>query len=693
MKFKLSSQFKPTGDQPQAIKKITDNIKNGAKHQVLLGVTGSGKTFTLAKVIEKIQKPTLIISHNKTLAAQLYHEFKTFFPDNAVKYFVSYYDFYQPEAYVPQTDTYIEKDAQINEEIDRLRNDATFSLMTKNDVIIVASVSCIYGLGNPKEYEKMHLHLEKGKIVKPREILKQLVNLRYERNDFLLERSKFSYHGEVLDIFPSYGEEIIRIEIFDKMIEKISILNAFTKEKEKDLAEIVIYPAAHFVSSKESVEEILGAIKKEMEQAYKKFRKQGKFLEAQRIKERTLQDLEMIRESGYCQGIENYSRWFDRRKKGEPPFCLLDYYPEDFLLVVDESHMTIPQIRGMYFGDRSRKETLVKYGFRLPSALDNRPLKFGEFLNHLNQAVYISATPAVWELTQSLNQERETTLALRSPALPAGRLGEGWEEKVAKMSLKKILASKFVTEQVIRPTYLVDPRIEVRPQKGQLEDLTKEIIARAKKNQRTLVTVLTKRLAEELADFLKEKGMKVAYLHSEIETLKRTPILKALREGVYDVLVGVNLLREGLDLPEVSLVAILDADKEGFLRSEWALIQTMGRAARHIDAKAILYADKITLSMKRAIEETRRRRKIQEKFNKKFGLTPKSIEKPIEALVEAEEIEPEETRISQIKPSEIPQEERDRLIEELTEKMNLAAENLEFERAAFLRDQIKRLKE
>ncbi|MCD6422381.1 UvrB/UvrC motif-containing protein, partial [bacterium] len=517
----------------------------------------------------------------------------------------------------------------------------------------------------------------KGEVYPPKLLLRQLLNLRYERNDFELRRATFSWHGEVLEIFPAYGEKAFRIEFFDETIERITSIDPLTRTPEEELEKLVIYPATHFVTSQERLEHILSQIEKDMWEQYHRFKKAGKLLEAQRIKERTLQDIEMIRETGYCHGIENYSLYFDGRKPGEPPACLLDYFPKDFLLIIDESHMTIPQIRGMYWGDRSRKETLVKYGFRLPTALDNRPLKFDEFVAHINQAIYVSATPGVWELTEALKQE--------NPKIT--------EEKVARLPLKEVVKSRFVVEQLIRPTYLLDPEIEVRPTKNQVKDLINEIEKRVKKNQRVLVSVLTKRLAEELTEYLKEEGIKVAYLHSEIETLKRPPILKALREGVYDVLVGVNLLREGLDLPEVSLVAILDADKEGFLRSEWALIQMMGRAARHKEGKAILYADTITESMRKAIEETNRRRRIQEAYNKKHGKTPRSVRKPIEALVEVEEVEPEEKRVKQIDPSQIPPEERARLIKELTEKMQLAAQNLEFERAAFLRDQIKRLKE
>jgi excinuclease ABC subunit B len=677
MEFKLKSDFKPAGDQPKAISELIKNYQAGAKSQVLLGVTGSGKTFTIANLIEKVQKPTLIISHNKTLAAQLYSEFKAFFPQNAVKYFVSYYDYYQPEAYLPQTDTYIEKDSQVNQEIDRLRNEATFSLMTRKDVIVVASVSAIYGLGNPRDYDKMHLEIRVGQKMTPKNLAKDLIGLRYNRNDFILERVHFSLNGDVLDIFPSYGESALRIEIFDNQIEKISEINPFTKKTENILKEATIYPATQFVNAATDQEAILSRIKIDMEAQEKIFLKQKKFIEAQRIRERTLQDIEMIRELGYCNGIENYSYYFDDRKSGEPPACLLDYYPKDFLLVVDESHMTIPQIRGMYFGDRARKETLVNFGFRLPSAMDNRPLKFDEFLNHLNRQIYISATPAAWELTRVFQQNS-----------PAGEL-KITEEEIAQKSLAELVASPLVVEQVIRPTFLLDPKIEIKPTKNQLQDLMQEVKARTKKGQRTLVTVLTKRLAEELSEYLREKGIKVAYLHSEIETLKRPKILRELREGVYDVLVGVNLLREGLDLPEVSLVAILDSDKEGFLRSSWALIQTMGRAARHQDGQVILYADKMTGSMKKAIAETNRRRKIQEAYNQKFHKTPISIFKPIKTLLEIEQAEPEEKELFEV--GDIPEDEKERLILELTSKMQLAAQNLEFERAAFLRDQIDKL--
>ncbi|MCD6194640.1 excinuclease ABC subunit UvrB [bacterium] len=675
MNFKLISSFKPAGDQPQAIEKILKNLRKGVRDQVLLGVTGSGKTFTLAKVIEEWQKPTLVISHNKILAAQLYSEFKSFFPKNAVKYFVSYYDYYQPEAYMPHTDTYIDKDAQINEEISRLRNEATYSLMTRKDVVIVASVSCIYGLGNPREYHRLHLEIEKGKIYSPEILKRQLVNLQYKRNDFELQRASFSLHGEVIEILPPYGDRAFRIEFFDDEVESISAINPFTKLKEEDLQRVVIYPATHFIASSARLNHILDEIEKDMWIQFKKFKQEGKLLEAQRIKERTLQDIEMIRETGYCSGIENYSLYFDGRKPGEPPACLLDYFPKDFLLIVDESHMTIPQIRGMCFGDRSRKKTLVKYGFRLPTALDNRPLKFNEFRRHINQAIYVSATPGSWELAQALSH--------------TGKISE---EKIEKTPLKDLVPSSCIVEQIIRPTYLLDPKVEVRPTKNQLSDLIAEIKKRVKKDQRVLVTVLTKRLAEELTDYLREENIKVAYLHSEIETLKRPPILKALREGKYDVLIGVNLLREGLDLPEVSLVAILDADKEGFLRSEWALIQTMGRAARHKEGKAILYADRLTGSMKRAIAETQRRRKAQKEYNRKYCKVPKSIKKSIQIWLKSESLTEEERDLQEIGSRGIPEEERKHLIKELTAKMELAAQNLEFERAALLRDQIKKLK-
>jgi len=565
-----------------------------------------------------------------------------------------------------------------------LRNEATYSLMTRKDVIVVASVSAIYGLGNPKDYEKMHLNLEVNQKITPKAVAKRLIGLRYNRNDFVLERVCFSLNGDVLDIFPSYGEVAFRIEFFDEAIERITAINPFTKASEETLDSLMVYPATQFVNAAENIEEILGHIKADMLVQEKKFLKKKQFIEAQRIRERTLQDIEMIRELGYCTGIENYSVYFDGRKSGEAPACLLDYYPvspgasrggpKDFLLVVDESHMTIPQIRGMYFGDRSRKETLVRYGFRLPSALDNRSLKFPEFLDHLSNSVYISATPDSWEIAQSFKQENSKIT----------------EDTVDKMTLAQIVKSPYVVEQVIRPTFLLDPQIDIRPTKNQLENLMQEIKERTKKGQRTLVTVLTKRLAEELSDFLREKGIKVAYLHSEIETLKRPKILRELREGIYDVLVGVNLLREGLDLPEVSLVAILDADKEGFLRSSWALIQTMGRAARHQDGQVILYADHTTRSMKQAIDETNRRRKIQEEYNQKFHKTPKSIFKPTQTLLEIEQVEPEEKELLDVK--DIPQDEKSRLISELTSKMQLAAANLEFERAAFLRDQTEKLK-
>lgn len=656
MKFKLHSPYRPTGDQPKAIKEITKNLINGGKNQVLLGVTGSGKTFVMANVIKNMQKPTLIISHNKTLAAQLASEMREFFPDNAVNYFVSYYDYYQPEAYMPTTDTYIEKDASINEEIDRLRNAATYSLLTRPDTIIVASVSCIYGLGDPTQYEKSHLHLEHKQNISQKEILERLVEIRYVRNDFDLARGRFRVRGENLDIFPSYGYSAFRIVLFGDIIEKIVEIDPITGVIKGDIPELDVFPATHFVTAPNDWQEIKKKILRDLEIQLKKFKRQNKLLEAQRLRERTKYDLEMIEETGYCNGIENYSLYFDGRSPGEPPSTLLSYFPKDYLLIIDESHMTVPQISGMYNGDRSRKDTLVEFGFRLPTARDNRPLRFDEFEKKIPPTIYVSATPAEYEIKKSRGK---------------------------------------IVELIVRPTGLIDPEIEVRPAENQINNLIPEIEKTIKKGQRVLITTLTKRLAEEITEFLKDKGIKVAYLHSDVKTLERLDILKDLREGKYDVLVGINLLREGLDLPEVSLVAILDADKEGFLRSEWALIQTMGRAARNVDGKAILYADNITGSIKRAIAETKRRRKTQLKYNKKHHITPKSIIKKIKDQrfqftgVKMETYESlEKKRLLQ----SIPKDEKKRLIEELEERMELAARNLEFEKAAILRDQIKELK-
>jgi excinuclease ABC subunit B len=674
MKFKIKSKFKPTGDQPQAIEKLTANLDKGVKKQVLLGVTGSGKTFTMANVIEKIQKPTLVIAHNKTLAAQLYSEFKQFFPNNAVHYFVSYYDYYQPEAYIPHSDTYIEKETDINEEIDKLRSAATAALMSRNDVIIVASVSCIYGLGNPLDYAKASLRLAISDKQPRNQLLKQLIEMRYERNDVDFWRGKIRVRGENIDIFPAYEDFIYRLQFFGDTLEKIYKIDYLTGEILEALNEVEIFPAKHFVTSAEKAQNAFAAIRSELAEQIKKFKAEGKLLEAQRIEERTNFDLEMMQETGYCNGIENYSRHLDGRSEGEPPACLLDYFPRPkkirprtkkeispqkdeggFLCFIDESHMTIPQIQGMYRGDRARKQVLIDYGFRLPSALDNRPLTFNEFESKLDQTIYVSATPGPYELS-----------------LIDNRLS--------------------IVEQIVRPTGLLDPIVEVRPTEKQIEDLFSEIKQRVEKHQRVLVTTLTKRLAEDFSEYLMELGIKVHHLHSEIDTLERTEILRDLRAGKYDVLVGINLLREGLDLPEVSLVAILDADKEGFLRSETSLIQTFGRAARHADGRVIMYADKITESMKRAIDETNRRRKIQEEYNKKHHIKPKTIIKEISyGLLE---VQPKDRFQQDVEArlQQIPEDERKHLIKELTIQMELAASNLEFERAARLRDQIKVLK-
>ncbi len=648
------------GDQPQAIEKLVKGIEENYKHQVLLGVTGSGKTFTMANVIEKIQKPTLVISHNKTLAAQLYQEFRDFFPNNAVSYFVSYYDYYQPEAYVPQSDTYIEKEVQINEEIDKLRLAATTNLLTRKDVIVVASVSCIYNLGSPLEYGKFVLEIKRNNNLSQNSIILRLADLQYERNDYSFERGTFRIRGEDIDIFPAYLDKGIRITILNEKIIKITEFNTLTGETIQEFDNTIIYPAKHYMTDPSSYKDVFGLIKNDLDKQVKQFKEEGKLLEAQRIAQRTNFDLDMIRELGYVNGIENYSRYFEKRKEGEPPFTLLDYMKAcspDFLTVIDESHITLPQIRGMYNGDRSRKQTLVDYGFRLPSALDNRPLKYEEFGRRVGKSVYVSATP----------DEYEISLAKENNA---------------------------VIEQLIRPTGLVDPKVSVRPTKGQIEDLISEIEKRVKKKQRILVTTLTKRMSEDLSSYLEERDIKVSYLHSDIETLKRQDVLDRLRHGEYDVLVGINLLREGLDLPEVALVAIIDADKEGFLRSRTSLIQTMGRAARNLDSEVIMYADNMTGSMKSAIEEVERRREIQIAYNKKHHITPKGIEKIIRTrLIDQEEKQEEINYLLTLSKKEvILPDEREKLIKKLSSEMKQAALELDFETATILRDQIRRLK-
>lgn len=650
--FKLVSSFKPEGDQPLAIERLTGLLQKGNRSQTLLGVTGSGKTFTMANVITNINKPTLVISHNKTLAAQLYSEFKEFFPHNAVEYFVSYYDYYQPEAYIPQRDIYIEKDASINEDIDRLRLSATSSLMSRRDCIIVASVSCIYGLGSPEEYGEMLLLLEESQEISRDEILKKLISIHYARNDYDFKRSTFRVRGDTVEIFPAYTKTAYRIEQFGDKIEHIYEINPLTGDVITTIQKAGIYPAKHFVTTKERIERAIKSIEEEMSSRLADLREQRKLVEAQRLESRTKYDIEMMREVGYCNGIENYSRHISGRAPGSRPWCLIDYFPKDFLLFIDESHVTVPQVRGMYNGDRARKETLIEYGFRLPSALDNRPLKFEEFEKLIYQTVYVSATPDDYEMDKSKGN---------------------------------------IIEQVIRPTGLIDPAIDVRPTKNQIDDLIKEIRTRAGKKERVLVTTLTKRLSEDLARYLKDMGLRVKYLHSEIDAIERVEILRDLRLNKFDCLIGINLLREGLDLPEVSLVAILDADKEGFLRSETSLIQVAGRAARHINGQVLMYADRLTKSMKKAIDETSRRRKIQIEFNKANKITPRSIEKAvnegIESYKKAREV------ITEVVEETDDEYDITSLIGELQHDMEVAARNLQFERAAILRDQIKELKE
>jgi excinuclease ABC subunit B len=648
--FEIVSDFKMTGDQPQAVAQLVEGLGCGYKHQTVLGVTGSGKTFTMANVVERVRRPTLVICHNKTLAAQLASEFREFFPNNAVGYFVSYYDYYQPEAYVPRTDTYIEKEVDINEEIDKLRHAATRALFERRDVLIVASVSCIYGLGEPEEYRSFVCSLKRGGTYRREKVLRQLVDMQYERNDIDFTRGRFRLRGDTLEIQPAYEELALRIEFFGDEIERIVEIDPLTGELLAEMDSVDIYPAKHFVTSHDKLMRAIGSIQKELEERLNELRRQDKVLEAARLEQRTNYDIEMLREVGYCTGVENYSRHLSGRAAGSPPWTLLDYFPDDFLLFIDESHMTLPQIRGMYHGDRSRKETLVEHGFRLPSALDNRPLNFTEFGQRVKQVIYTSATPAEYEYEHS----------------------------------------QQVVEQLVRPTGLLEPTIEVKPTKGQIDDLLDQIKDRVDKGERCLVTTLTKRMAEELADYLIEVGVKTHYLHSEIDTLERLDILRDLRLGVYDVVVGINLLREGLDLPEVSLVAILDADKEGFLRSEGALVQTMGRAARHVDGHVIMYADTVTGSMAAAIEETERRRRIQEEYNKKHGITPKSIRKAIKDITERVRAVAEARTPYVVTPAS--KEDMARLIKELESQMKTAARNLEFEKAALLRDRIVELR-
>ncbi|MGL6184149.1 MAG: excinuclease ABC subunit UvrB [Clostridium chrysemydis] len=652
--FKIKSEFKPTGDQPTAIDKLVESLEKGNEFQTLLGVTGSGKTFTMANIIERTNRPTLVLAHNKTLAAQLCAEFKEFFPDAIVEYFVSYYDYYQPEAYVPQTDTFIEKDASINDEIDKLRHSATSALFERRDVIIVASVSCIYGLGNPEEYKNLTISLRTGMEKDRDEIIKKLIEIQYERNDIDFSRGTFRVRGDSLDIIPaSSSNKGIRVEFFGDEIERIREFDVLTGKILGERNHAQIHPASHFAASSETVEKAISKIEDELEDRLKELNAQGKLLEAQRLKQRTNFDIEMMREMGYCSGIENYSRILDGRDPGTPPKTLIDYFPEDYLMFIDESHVTLPQVRAMYAGDRSRKNTLVDYGFRLPCAYDNRPLKFEEFEKKINQVVFVSATPAAYE------REHEEVIA----------------------------------EQIIRPTGLLDPNIEVRPVNNQIDDLYSEIIKTKENGYRTLVTTLTKRMAEDLTKYLIELGVKTTYMHSDIDTMERMRIIRDLRLGKYDVLVGINLLREGLDIPEVALVAILDADKEGFLRSETSMVQTIGRAARNADSKVIMYADKITGSMERAISETERRRKIQMEYNEEHGITPKTIIKDIRDVIEATKASEEETREEfENQPKDMSPKDKKKLIKKYTDEMMDAAKNLQFERAAELRDMIDKLK-
>lgn len=652
--FKLHSEYQPTGDQPQAIEALVKGFKEGNQFQTLLGVTGSGKTFTMANVIAALNKPTLVIAHNKTLAAQLYGEFKEYFPSNAVEYFVSYYDYYQPEAYVPSTDTYIEKDSAINDEIDKLRHSATAALSERNDVIIVASVSCIYGLGSPIDYKEMVISLRPGMEKDRDEVIHKLIDIQYTRNDMDFKRGSFRVRGDVVEIFPAYaGNAAFRVEFFGDEVDRISEIDPLTGEVRAQLGHVAIYPASHYVVPKEKMMLAAENILAEMKEQVAFFKSEDKLLEAQRIAERTNFDVEMMRETGFCSGIENYSRHLTFGKPGEPPCTLLNYFPDDFLIIIDESHITLPQIRGMYFGDRSRKKTLVDYGFRLPSALDNRPLNFEEFESHINQMMFVSATPSVYEAEHEL---------LR-------------------------------TEQIIRPTGLLDPEISVRPVEGQIDDLVGEINKEVEKHNKVLITTLTKRMAEDLTDYIREAGIRVKYLHSDIDTLERAEIIRDMRLDVFDVLVGINLLREGLDIPEITLVAILDADKEGFLRSETSLIQTVGRAARNADGHVIMYADTITDSMRSAIDETNRRRKIQQKYNEEHGITPQTIKKAVRDLISISKAAEADEEDFRKEPESMDARELDKLAKELSKKMRQAAAELNFEEAARLRDRMKEVKQ
>lgn len=646
-RFKIHSAYEPTGDQPEAISRLVEGFKGGKNYQTLLGVTGSGKTFTMANVIEQMQKPTLVISHNKTLAAQLHGEFKEMFPENAVEYFVSYYDYYQPEAYVPSTDTYIEKDSDINEEIEKLRHSATAALAERKDVIIVASVSCIYGLGSPFDYENQMLSLRPGMEKSRRDILRKLVDIQYARNDMAFDRGSFRVRGDVIDVFPAGSDKAIRIELFGDEIESLKEMNPITGEIYGLRNHVAIYPASHYVTSAENMEKALVTIEEELEDRIRWFTDRGKLIEAQRIEQRTRYDMEMLREVGICKGIENYSRHINGLPPGIRPYTLIDYFPDDFMIMIDESHVMLPQLRAMYAGDRSRKQSLVDYGFRLPSALDNRPLQFPEFEELAKNCLYVSATPAAYE---------------------------------------KDKAGGISAEQIIRPTGLLDPPIDVRPTEGQIDDLIKELKIASEKGQRSFITTLTKKMAESLTDFLKGVGIKVRYLHSEVDTLERLEIIRDLRLGVFDVLVGINLLREGLDVPEVSLVAIMDADKEGFLRTETSLIQTIGRAARNVDGRVIMYADKISKAMRVAIDETNRRRQLQDRYNKENGITPQGIRKSVRAVIEATKTYDEEADYKAMKPGELTKKELKAYIEKLEKEMKQAAKDLQFERAAELRD-------